>query len=231
MTTKNIFVLIPAAGSGQRISVELPKQYFTLAGKTVLEHTLEKCLAIPHLAKIVIAVAADDHRFKALPLSRHPKILSVVGGKERADSVCAALLAIKDEAQADDWVLVHDAARPCVSLEEIDALLAAVANHEAGGILALPMTDTVKQSDAQQHIVTTLPREKLWRAQTPQCFRYDILERALDSVRQKNIAITDDAMAVELLGYQPLLVPGRSSNIKITYPDDLYLAEKFLECK
>jgi 2-C-methyl-D-erythritol 4-phosphate cytidylyltransferase len=176
---------------------------------------------------LAIAISPEDPYWPTLPLASHAQIITAAGGKERADSVLSALTSIRHRAQAHDWVLVHDAARPCLTTEDIHLLINTLKNDDVGGILALASHDTLKNAQHGQ-ILGTLNRNHIWRALTPQMFRYGLLTEALTSTRG-NPAITDEASALEIAGYHPKIVEGRPDNIKITRPEDLALAEFYLE--
>lgn len=221
------WAIVPAAGVGKRMQADKPKQYLSLSGQTVIEHTLDRLLKAQIFDAITVAISNDDPYWPDLKISRHPQIITAAGGKERADSVMSALLAIQDKSAASDWVLVHDAARPCLTKSDIDLLISSLNEDEVGGILALSSHDTLKQVAAGR-INTTLDRTHIWRALTPQMFRYGMLKDALQST-QGNPAVTDEASALELMGYQPRIVEGRPDNIKITRPEDLPLAQFYLE--
>ena len=205
----------------------LPKQYLPLAGRTVLEWSLAPFLARPEFHSIVVALAADDARWSSLPLARDKRILAVTGGAERADSVRAGLTAIAEHAHAHDWVLVHDAARPCLDSGDLSQLLVALANDPVGGLLAAPVPDTLKRAGVDGRVDVTVSRSQLWRALTPQMFRYGVLRQALEQ-SAGGAQITDESSAVEALGLKPLLVAGRSDNLKITVPEDIAIAERQL---
>ncbi len=222
-----LWAVVPAAGQGSRFGAELPKQYSPLAGKTVIEHSLDALLRCPELAGIVVALHADDKDFAQLSCAKHPKVTQVAGGRERADSVALAMASLTD-AEAHDWVLVHDAARPCLSEQDLQTLLFKGRSHAVGAILAARVVDTVKRASDEQEAVTTVDRNNLWRALTPQLFRYGALREALEYCRERALPVTDEASAMEHLGGQVLLVEGSHRNIKITYPDDLTIAEVFL---
>ena len=224
-----LWAVIPAAGVGRRMGGGEPKQYLRIAGRTVVEHAAGAVLASARVRLLVLAHHPDDARLGCLPLARDPRVALVAGGAERCDSVLAALAHLRPLACDDDWVLVHDAARPCLPHTAVNELLTLLADDPVGGILALPVTDTVKRADAAQRVAATLPREHIWRAQTPQVFRFALLWRALQAARERGQAVTDDCMAVEALGLQPRLVAGSPANIKITYPQDLPLAAWTLE--
>jgi 2-C-methyl-D-erythritol 4-phosphate cytidylyltransferase len=223
------WAIVPAAGSGSRMGSSVPKQYMTLGTKTIIEHTLERLLAIRSLAGVVVAVSKQDANWQRLAVSRHPLIHCVEGGAERANSVLNALLYLQDKIQPHDWVLVHDAARPCVTLASIESLCAALCNDPVGGILAVPVSDTLKQVDLQQSILNTLDRRLFWQAQTPQLFRYKLLLDCLTNSITGNKPITDEASALEFCGFSPKVVEGRNDNIKITRADDLGLAAFILQ--
>lgn len=223
-----LYALVPAAGIGSRMEAALPKQYLSLHGKTVAEHTLSRLLSLAAIQEIVVATAATDLWWPQLALAHHPRVKSALGGATRAHSVLAGLEFLSDSAQDSDWVLVHDMARPCVRLSDIQLLLEAAS--PAGAILALPVTDTVKQARPDTTAIhSTVPREHLWRALTPQLFPIGLLREALRNALAKNLEVTDEASAVELQGYQPVLVPGQPDNIKITVAADLPLARFYLQ--
>lgn len=221
--------VVPAAGAGSRMQSELPKQYLSLANKTILDQTLSRLLSVANVAGIVLALSADDQHFSESLYSSHPKIYRVVGGQERSDSVLAALEFLENKITSDDWVLVHDAARPCVSLESIDQLINALHDDPVGGILAIPVADTVKRANQHQQIIETLDRSSLWQAQTPQMFRYGVLYGALKKARANQQTVTDEASAIELAGLSAKILTGRTDNIKITRPTDLDLAGFILQ--
>ena len=223
----NLWIVVPAAGVGKRFGSAVPKQYLTLAGKLVIEHTLERLLALEPQACLV-AISCEDRRWSTLGVSGLPGIRTVTGGAERADSVRLALAALQSQAGDDDWVLVHDVARPCVRVADIETLQARLAGSSVGGILAAPVSDTLKIGDVESGIESTADRSRFWAAMTPQMFRYGLLRRALEYCRDTQVNPTDEAMAVELLGYRPALVEGRRDNIKITRPEDMAMAATIL---
>jgi 2-C-methyl-D-erythritol 4-phosphate cytidylyltransferase len=221
------WAVVPAAGVGKRMQSDRPKQYLELAGKTVIEQTLARLLGSEVFSAVAVAVSVEDPYWPELELSRHPQVVTAPGGKERADSVLSALKSLHGRADENDWVLVHDAARPCITSEDIHKLIDTLVDDDIGGILALSSHDTLKdvQGDA---IVGTLDRRHIWRALTPQMFRYGMLKTALIEA-EGNPAITDEASALELKGLKPKIVEGRSDNIKITRPEDLALATFYME--
>jgi 2-C-methyl-D-erythritol 4-phosphate cytidylyltransferase len=227
-TDSRYWIIVPAAGIGSRMKAGIPKQYLMIGTKTILEHTLERLLNVPSLAGILVAIAKEDTRWARLSISKHPLVHSVEGGEERSHSVLNALHYLHDKIKPDAWVLVHDAARPCTTLASINSLCVSLCDDVVGGILALPVSDTLKRVNATQTILNTLDRRSLWQAQTPQLFRFHLLRDCLLKTFACNEPITDEASAVEFCGYSPKVVEGRSDNIKITRPDDLSLAEFIL---
>lgn len=225
------WAVIPAAGAGRRFGGPVPKQYLELCGRAVIEHALTTMLEHPAIDGCVVAVSAEDEWWRETAFAAHPEIQRVPGGAERSDSVANALEALSAHADDDDWVLVHDAARPCLTRPDLDRLIGALQDEPAGALLAVPVHDTVKVADAAfgNRVLRTVPREQLWRAYTPQAFGLGTLRRALTRARDQELAITDDASAIEQLGLRPSLVEGRSDNLKITCPEDLPLAHFFLE--
>lgn len=221
------WALIPAAGRGLRVGAELPKQYLTLAGRSVLEHSLSLFINHAGIAGVVVALAADDARWPMLGAARSPRVHAVTGGAERAHSVLAGLQRLKSLAREDDWVLVHDAARPCLSRAMLDAMMSALERDPVGGLLALPARDTVKQAEGDR-VTATLDRSRLWLAQTPQMFRLGPLQAALSEALRLDRAVTDEASAMEQAGHLPRLIEGSADNLKVTQAEDLALAEFIL---
>lgn len=226
--TKRYFGIIPAAGIGQRFGSTTPKQYTKIAGKTALEHSIDALLALPELEKCVVVLHEQDCYWQQLPCSKHPKIITAIGGKERSDSVLNGLNALAEIANTDDLVLIHDAARPYVPLPDLINLTAAAQRSSCGAILAAPVVDTLKQVLDGRRINKSIPRQHLYRALTPQCFPYLALKQALLQCQHNNINITDDAMAFELLQQQPDIVMGNPWNIKLTYPEDIAVIASLL---
>ncbi|MCZ6502888.1 MAG: 2-C-methyl-D-erythritol 4-phosphate cytidylyltransferase [Gammaproteobacteria bacterium] len=214
-----ICVVVPAAGLGARMEAVRPKQYIDVGGKSILEHTLTRILGL-HPDKLVLVVAREDNLYKSIPVVDQCEI--AVGGIERMDSVLSGLG--KLDIDADDWVMVHDAVRPCVRTADILLLCSEVRDHEIGGLLGIPVTDTVKRVDGNL-VVGTIDRSQLWLAQTPQLFRYGILMQALQAAPT---GATDESSAVEALGHQPMMVQGHSDNIKVTTQADLSIATFYL---
>ena len=228
MTETPCWVVIPAAGAGRRMGAAIPKQYLDLAGLPVLEHSLRLFLDHPRIRGLAVALDPTDERWDGLPSARHPVVLRVPGGSERCHSVLNALDALAGRAERDDWVLVHDAARPCLRRADLDRLIATLDGHPVGGLLGIPVRDTMKAADAGGEVQRTVPREGLWHAFTPQMFRLGPLQEALTRALAAGQLVTDDASAMELAGLRPLLVEGHADNLKITRPEDLPLAHFYL---
>lgn len=234
--TPKVWVVIPAAGIGKRMESELPKQYLRINNKTVIEHTLDCFMEHPDVAGIIVALNTDDINWNSLKTSNTTKpIYTVEGGKERYDSVLQALEYLQTVERAADntWVMVHDAARPCLSKRDIDSLLELRATHSIGGILATPVRDTMKRAALNSiQISRTESRQDLWHALTPQLFKLGRLKSALETCFIKGIEVTDESSAIEAqLGDEderPMLVEGSSNNIKITRSEDLELATLIL---
>ena|SRR5690554_94564 len=232
MTTPLFWLVIPAAGIGSRMQAQCPKQYLTVFNKTILELTLSCFLAHPSLRGIVVALAEHDSWWSQLKVAEHRLIQTVVGGAERAESVLNALLALHESgAQSDDWVLVHDAARPLLERDDLDRLLSRLADDPVGGLLAVPARDTLKQIDASGRVVKTIDRSVIWQALTPQMFKLGQLQRALADALQTEVVVTDESSAMEWAGFSPQVVEGRSSNIKITRPEDLLFLQSQLSLR
>ncbi|MDG1121648.1 MAG: 2-C-methyl-D-erythritol 4-phosphate cytidylyltransferase [Glaciecola sp.] len=226
-----ITVIVPAAGIGSRMAAATAKQYLTLGQKTVIAHTLELLVNHPRIASVIVALHPQDQQFPQLSIANHPKISCVNGGAERVDSVLNGLATLGE----NQWVMVHDAARPCLTHEDINKLLATIDELSVNGatvdgaILAKPAIDTMKQTELGSHTIgTTVDRETLWHALTPQLFNSQVLQDAIERAQQQNLTITDEASAMEHAGYHVKLVQGHASNIKITMPEDLALAEFYL---
>jgi 2-C-methyl-D-erythritol 4-phosphate cytidylyltransferase len=223
------YVLIPAAGSGSRMGAELPKQYLPLLGKPMIHHTLSVFCIHPDVSRVFVVLSPDDsgwEQYNFASLGDKVEVLRC-GGETRAESVLNGLDAIQGRTQQDDWVLVHDAARPCLTQEMLDRLLGELAEDAVGGLLAVPVADTLKREGKDGRVDHTEPRAGLWRAQTPQMFRYGLLREALQAIGTDTP--TDEAQAVEFLGHAPRLVMGDGHNLKVTYPEDLVIAELLLK--
>ncbi len=221
------WAVVPAAGRGNRMESVIPKQYLPLMDRPVLSHTLGVLLACRELEAIVLALHAEDSDWPGLPESKDDRIKTTTGGASRAQSVLNALEELSNRADEEDFVLVHDAARPCLRQCDLNLLMRSV-RHADGALLAAPVHDTIKRSDCRKRVLQTVNRQDLWHALTPQCFRLGLLRAAIEDGLRKGLAITDEACAMEYQGYQPLLIEGRSDNIKITRPADLKLAELYL---
>ena len=221
-----LVVVIPAAGVGKRMLTDCPKQYLLLDGLTILEHTVNRMLALVQVKQVIVVIGAQDEYFWQTALSKHPKVVTVIGGKERVDSVLAGIKAI--DGNYYPWVLVHDAARPCVSAQDIERLINTCRDNNVGGLLASPVRDTMKRSNGAGRVKETVDREVLWHALTPQMYPLEQLISAITAAIADDIIITDESSAIEYAGYPSLLVEGSSENIKITRPDDLALAEFIL---
>ena len=231
LPSANCWAILPAAGIGSRMGGELPKQYLEVAGATLLEHSLHALLACQPITAVVVALHPEDTRAAQLPAFDDRRVQRVVGGEQRSDSVLAGLEALASRAAPDDWVLIHDAARPCLQVEDCIGLISRVIDSGTGGILAEPVVDTVKMAGPDGLVARTLDRTGLWRAQTPQMFRLGELHRALTAARQSGQAVTDEASAMEMAGYPVQLVAGSPNNLKVTVPDDLPLAAWYLQTR
>ena len=227
--TAKIWAIVPAAGQGQRFSVEKPKQFFELNGKLIAEHSLSRLLAVPSIEKIIVPSDVSSTLWSQVTSITHNKIKQVSGGEQRAHSVLNGLLSIKSSASDNDWVLVHDIARPCITVEDIGQLITAVEDHLVGGILVALVDETLKKVASDKHIAATVDRADHRLAQTPQIFRYGILKDAINSCLDKNIMPTDEAFAIESAGHKVLYVEGRRDNIKITRQEDLPIASAILK--
>jgi 2-C-methyl-D-erythritol 4-phosphate cytidylyltransferase len=223
MNPDRLSIIVAAAGKGLRMGADKPKQYLLLDGKPVLQHTLER-LAQVHARETVLVVSPDDDEIESVPGTGTCRV--VTGGVTRADSVLNALRAI--ECDPADWVLVHDGVRPCIRLEDIMRLMEIVGDDEVGGLLAVPVVETVKRADAEGRVEATESRDDLWLAQTPQVFRYGKLRSALEAAKETGVEVTDEASAIERAGHRPCLVEGSRDNIKVTTAEDLDLAAVYL---
>ena len=223
----SVFALIPAAGFGARMAHSLPKQYLPLCGRPLIAHCLAAFAAVPVIEKIFVVLSPNDTLWAQQPLHDLPVTALYVGGETRAESVANGLAAIADQLQESDWVMVHDAARPCLTPEQVTLLIRTLQDDPVGGLLATPVADTLKRADAQGRVAATPSREHLWQAQTPQMFRFGLLRAALQAASD----VTDEASAIEFLGHQPLLVSSDPTNFKVTRPQDLLLAQWVLESR
>ena len=225
---EKLWAVVPAAGQGRRVGGAVPKQYLEIAGMPVLVHSLNRLAAVQQIDAIFVGISETDRHWHKLALPASMQVACYTGGQSRAETVWLGLQALQKCASADDWVLVHDAARPCVQVEDIDTLISAVVPSLEGGLLAVPVTDTIKVANQDSTAKQTMDRRMLWRAQTPQLFRFSVLYTALQAVVHNLESISDESAAVEKLGLKPLIVQSDERNIKITNSKDLQLAEFFL---
>ena len=221
-----VWAIIPAAGSGRRMQSEVAKQYLVFQGRTIIEHCLDRLLSHPHIAGAVIVLQEHDEHWDGLGYQAEKPVFTTVGGVERQHSVYSGLTTLQYRCGNDVIALVHDAARPLVEHRDLSNVIAAARSNAAGAILATPVADTLKRQNEKMEIAATQSREGLWRALTPQVFHLQPLLNALKRVIDENLMITDDAQAIELMGFAPTLVTGNALNLKITNPGDLSLAEK-----
>jgi 2-C-methyl-D-erythritol 4-phosphate cytidylyltransferase len=237
-----VWVIVPAAGVGKRMTSDIPKQYLSILGKTIIEHTIERLLEVSYVAGVVVCVARNDDHWKSLTISQHKSVQSVQGGIERMHSVYNALtflqkkeLQIKElqskvtDKQENPFVLVHDAVRPCVLKSDIEKLIDELSLDEVGGLLATPAVDTIKKVNDYGRVVETLPRENCWRAQTPQMFRLNLLQKSIELLLGSGEIANDESEAMEIAGYPAKVIEGSQENIKLTLPSDLALIESILK--
>lgn len=228
MADDRFWAVVPAAGVGKRMAATRPKQYLALRGLPIIQHTIERLSGHPRIAGVVVALSPEDGFWPELRPVLPASVHEVLGGEERCHSVLRGLERLEELAAADDWVLVHDAVRPCLRSEDIDKLIAALATARDGALLGYPVRDTIKRTDQHAVVRETVPRDALWHALTPQAFRVKVLKDALAWCIDAGHMVTDEAQAVELGGMSPTMVEGCPDNIKITRPDDLGLAELYL---
>jgi len=227
-TSINYWLVIPAAGVGNRMQTDRPKQYLELNGQTVIQQTLSRFETIDCIKGIVVAISETDEYWPSLDIKINKQLIVVNGGKERCLSVLNALNALATQADENDWVLVHDAARPCVPVKDIKRLIAECEKDKVGGLLAVPVQDTMKRVNDQGRVVVTEDRSNMWHALTPQMFRLGMLRHALEQAIESEVVVTDEASAMEYINLSAKLVDASASNIKITRPEDLALAEFYL---
>lgn len=220
------FVIIPAAGIGTRMKNDVPKQYLSIKGKSILEHTLTTLLNYSKFKKCVVLIHEEDKHWSSLQFN-HPKLMTALGGQERCNSVLNGLHTLKPFVKENDWIVVHDAVRPFLQVSDIHNLIDEIGDDAIGGLLGSPVKNTIKCIDDNQNILGTLARKQIWEALTPQMFRYHWLLKALNAAIEKKQAITDEANAIELLGKHPRIIEGRSDNIKITDAHDLSLFDYY----
>jgi 2-C-methyl-D-erythritol 4-phosphate cytidylyltransferase len=223
-----VIAIVPAAGQGTRIGDAVPKQYIPLRGKPMMFHSIETLASVARIAAVCVVLSPLDRHWGEHDWSTFPDKIEpmFVGGATRALSVMNAMNELRERVGKDDWILVHDAARPCIQKELVEQFLDELGDDPVGGLLAMPVADTLKSADENQRVAATIPRLNLWRAQTPQMFRYDLLRRGFE----RKPDATDESQAVEAIGYSaPRLVQGENSNIKVTFAEDLFIAELILK--
>lgn len=227
---KDIIAIVPAAGIGKRMLSKIPKQYISIEKYTIIEHTINVLLLHPRIINIVVVLNKNDNFFKNLKISENKKIITTIGGKTRSHSV---LLGIKKAIKISNvnWVIVHDAVRPFINVNEISKLLSIININSIGGILAIPMYNTIKYSSNNLIVDYTIQRKNLWNALTPQLFLIDLLFYCLKKTIDDNFFVTDESSALEYCGYKPKIIVGKNKNIKITKPDDLKLAKFYFKNK
>lgn len=223
------WAVVPAAGVGRRMGARVPKQYLPLGSKTVLEHTLDALYSESRIQGVCVVHGTEDPYWKSLHYKAPRLLMEAPGGMERSDSVLNGILNLLKQADAEDWVLVHDAARPCLRTTDIARLIDELSEDEVGGLLAIPTRDTMKEIDGKGRVERTLDRSRMWNALTPQMFRIQVLHDALVQARDAGHSITDESSAIESYGLKPRLIEGHADNLKITRPEDLALAEFHLQ--
>lgn len=231
MGSARFWAVVPAAGIGSRMGAGIPKQYLPINGHPLLEYTLSRFCQHPQISAVVAVIAKDDLYWPELGISVHGKIRRADGGRERMHSVLSGLRLLEREADADDWVLVHDAARPCIRGSDISQLIEKLQSHAVGGLLGWPVRDTMKRVAENDEIIETIDRTGLWHALTPQMFRLGELKAALEAALASGRIVTDEAQAIELIGQQPKFIKGAPDNIKITLTTDLELAEIYIRAQ
>lgn len=222
------FCIIAAAGVGQRIGSNQPKQYLPIANRTLIEMSIEPFLISQHIENVVVVLSKYDQWFSELSIAQHPKISVVEGGAERCESVIRGLESLSTTANPQDWILVHDAARPNFKIEDLNKLIETVADHPVGGILGCPVSDSLKHVNHENAIQKNSSREGIWRAFTPQMFRYELLLSSLKHCIDNNQMVTDEASALTYFDHQPLMISGRSDNFKVTTVEDYEMMKKIL---
>jgi len=223
-----IWAIVPAAGIGRRMRAKVPKQYLNVNGRPIIETSLGRIGALQYVHQVLVMLNPEDQVWPTLGLESNPKIVCQFGGENRYQTVLYGLRYLQSVAADDDWVLVHDAARPCVRIKDIERLFEKIVNHPVGGLLGAPVDNTMKLVDENDEVISTVDRVNVWSAFTPQVFRFRLLLDALEAVDKSGKTVTDEATAVEQLGYRPLMVLGNRDNIKVTHPNDLNLAEQIL---
>lgn len=229
MKQPRYWAVVPAAGVGRRMNVDIPKQYLEIRGKPLMEHTIERLLEFPLLEQVVVVLGKGDEAYKEIPALRRKRILLAEGGSERYQSVLNGLEVLLERADPDDWVMVHDVARPCVRRSDLEWLVERLHDHPVGGLLGCPVRDTMKRTRSTGEIVETVDRALLWHALTPQMFKMHRLYDAMVKAVKDGVPVTDEASAMEYAGHQPLMVEGHGDNIKVTRGADLALAALYIE--
>ena len=228
-----IWAILPAAGIGRRMGSTIPKQYLSIDGNPLLLHALRRLSAVSRIKKIVVVIHPEDSHWAKLHESIaeefKSRIITVRGGDERYQSVLNGIVALTELADKDDWVLVHDAVRPCVHTSDIENLIQKVSLHPIGGLLGYPVENTLKRIDKERGVIETVDRGSYWNAFTPQMFRFAQLKKSIESVVASSEQVTDEAAAMELAGFKPIMVAGSKDNIKITHETDLVLASYILK--
>ena len=224
-----VFAIVPAAGQGTRIGDAVPKQYLAIAGQPMMYHSIHALAAVSRIERIFVILSPEDKHWEKHDWSRVQSKLETIhgGGAHRPETVLNALKALDGRAAKDDWILVHDAARPCIGTELVEQFLDEMGEDPIGGLLGMPVADTLKRAEEGPRVVDTVSRVNLWRAQTPQMFRYEMLRRGLE----RKPDATDEAQAIEALGHAPRMVEGENLNIKVTFAEDLQLAEMILKLR
>ncbi|WP_081869738.1 2-C-methyl-D-erythritol 4-phosphate cytidylyltransferase [Endozoicomonas numazuensis] len=223
------WAIVPAAGVGRRMQSDIPKQYLEIHGRTLMEHTLERLLDFTVLEKLIVVIGAEDEYYTDIELLRDSRILLVQGGSERYHSVLNGLKALSELADAEDWVMVHDVARPCIRHADLEWLVKQLSDHTVGGLLGIPVRDTMKRTSSVGEVTETVDRDALWHALTPQMFRMKLLYDALKKALDDEMPVTDEASAIEHSGFKPLMVEGHGDNIKVTRGADLALAALYIQ--
>jgi len=223
------WAVVPAAGIGRRFSADIPKQFYPLNGQLVAEHTLNRLLSLPMISAIYTPCDISSPHWSSVAAVKSERVQLIAGGDSRAQSVLNALIAIEEFADQDDWVLVHDMARPCVKTESISQLIKSLSKHQVGGILAAPVNETLKRVNDEKLVVETVERSQYWAAQTPQMFRFRLLKNAIQAMLEVGRIPTDEASAIECAGHQPQVIEGRRDNIKITRREDLAVAAAIMQ--
>ena len=227
--TVKYWAVVPAAGAGRRMNVDIPKQYLEIRGKTLMEHTVQRLLDFSLLEKIVVVLDKDDEHYQDIPLLRDSRILLAEGGEERYHSVLNGMKVLSDLTNKDDWIMVHDVARPCIRRSDLDWLVERLKGHSVGGLLGNPVRDTMKRAGMDGRVSETVDRASLWHALTPQMFRAGQLQVAMSKAINDKMPVTDEASAIEYIGLQPVMIEGHPDNIKVTRGSDLALASLYIE--